>query len=400
MKKKYAIITTGTSIYNETNIFYDMKEKNDIDEKLWREKITEIKNQEKFDITKVSAEINVLNSLKMEGKFNKLYFVTLIHSETLLGKTSAIGVKTCISECFDIPLGLIELREIPGLDMNSKSEFLTSMNELIEIMTNLLDKEYGEVKEQTLFIPIGGYKSVTMIAHLMGDLHGFTSWYQHEESSHVLAIPRIPVKIDKKTYLEEPLEDVIKRFFCAANYTFKDFIKQEMILDKDIETIRNNSHLFYQIGNEIAFSPIVAGILEEIQNEKASYLPNVHVRENVKDKNNFKLFIKYFLKNWHLYSSSPQKNVDLMHHEYSIKSFPQNNQKGICRFRADKKPCRGIYHISEDKKDIYFDKIEFDHDEYDRALNDQYIDRIFKESFNKDNYQKIEEDYLKNIKLF
>lgn len=400
MKNHYAIITTGTSIYSPSNIFHELRKQNIVDYKHWQKNIEELKTQGKVNISNISAEMNVLNSLKVEGEWKELYCVTLIHSDTVAGLSAAVGLKTCISEFFNVEIDSILLKKIPGLDMNSKSDFLISMTDLVEVLSDLFGKDYLAVKDETLFIPIGGYKSVTMISHLLGDLHGFKSWYQHEDSKHVFAIPQIPVKVDDSIYTKEPLIGAIKTLFCAENYSFEDFTDFEILTNEEKSIIRDNSYLFYPIGDEIAISPMVVGKLKEVQNKTGSYLPDVFIREKVNDKNNLKMFIKYFLKYWRRYSQSPNEYIDTMHHEFKIKSFPKNDTKGLCRFTINRIPFRGIYHISNNRKAIYFDKIWFNHDDYDRVLNSTAVKQVFMEQVNTYNYQKLSQEQFINLNLF
>lgn len=398
-KHYYAIITTGTSIKSPNNEFGKLKDTEGSPED-WLKSMNKLDPDNQNRLPKISAEINLLNSLKQQNYLEHLTQVTLVHSDTKNGLNAANAVKAAITKYFNVSFPNIELIKVTGLDMSDTSQLFPSMQEIYSVFSDLLGNKYKELQDQTLYLPIGGYKSFTMMAHLIGNMFGFSSWYQHEDSQKPFLMPNLPIEINRSELKEEPLYTFITKLFAENRYSFDITKEFQSLTSSEKQLVQNNQHVFYKVDDTFDFSPFIKDTLIEMLGDEGLFLPNVYIRDKKElgDPSKFQYFLKLFLADCQRHYNRPTEFHDVMHHESKVSNFPNNLQKGIYR-QSTSTAARAIYGISEDGLNIYFDRIWYNHDSYENDINKKSVYKLFESEINSQDYSPVERNYLLNVTI-
>ena len=392
-KKQYAILTTGTSFLSGRNIFSAYKN-NLYDEKQWSRLIKEKLSENPALLHQsLSAEITVMQSWQQQDTFyGSPAEIHLVHSDTPDGESAAKGVGACLKELY--PTVSVQYHRITGLNMGDQKTMMQCMHELVRALNALFNSLEG-AREQVIFAPIGGYKTITMLAHLVGELNGYEAWYQFENSSHLTAVPRMPLKLDMDSYSVGKVRDAIQSFYCLSDFSFKGILEWNQLPDEMKQEVEKYPEVFYREEDLITFSPFLA---DKLKAQGHHYFPNIYVSEakSLSLKAELNILVNQFLSDWNRYAEIPdnKKYQDAMHHEYQWADVSKGTEYSVYRMSCSP-DYRAIYHLSPDKRSIYFKKIWTNHGEYDRDVKN--LSAMLGNAFRADGYSEIPRNAFSGI---
>lgn len=392
-KKQYAILTTGTSFISGNNIFSEYKDQI-YDEKQWSKLIKEKLSENPALLHQsISAEITVMRSWQQQDTFyDAPAEIHLVHSDTPNGESAATGVGACLKELY--PNVCVRYHRIAGLNMNDPKTMMQGMHELVLVLNDLFSS-LEEAKEQVIFAPIGGYKTITMLAHLVGELNGYEAWYQFEDSSHLISVPRMPLKLNMESYVVGEVRDAIQRFYCLSDYSFKEVREWDQLPEEMKQEVEKYPEVFYREGDLITFSPFLA---DKLKAQGHHYFPSIYVSESKKVslKAELNIFANQFFSDWNRYAEKPdnKKYQDTMHHEHQWSDVAKGNEYSLYRMSCSPE-YRAIYYLSPDKLGIYLKKIWTNHGEYDRDVKN--LSAILGNYFCADGYSEIPRETFSGI---
>lgn len=276
--------------------------------------------------------------------------------------------------------------------MDNPKTMLEGLHELVREL-NALFKRFENAKDQVFFSPIGGYKTITMLSHLVAELNGHPAWYQYENSDVLTSVPRLPVKIDGESYKTGDVKEVISQFYCLSDYSFEEVLEFKTLPENLKEGIRRFSEVFHLVEDMVTFSPLLTGTLK---NQAAFYYPKVYLK-NVKDKQKkteVSILIRQFLADWHRAKASkdPSQYYDILHHEVNWGLSEKETEFSLYRKKTSPE-YRAVYHISEDKKKVYFNEIWTDHSQYERASRNN-LKGLLTIAFNEADYIEIPKELM------
>lgn len=384
-KKQYAVLTTGTSFLSGNNVFSKYKDQL-CDEKQWSRLIKEkLSENPAFLHQSISAEMTVMRSWQQQDTFyDAPAEIHLVHSDTPNGEAAATGVGACLKELY--PNVCVRYHRIAGLNMNEPKTMMQGMHELVRVLNDLFSS-LEEAKGQVIFAPIGGYKTITMLAHLVGELNGYEAWYQFEDSSHLVSVPRMPLKLNMDSYTTGEVRDAIQRFYCLSDYSFNGILEWDQLPDEMKQEVENYPEVFYRDEDLITFSPFLA---DKLKAQGYHYFPSIYVSEAKSLSLNAELniLVNQFLSDWSRYAEKREnkKYRDTMHHEYQWSDVAKGNEYSLYRMSCSPE-YRAIYYLSPDKRSIYLKKIWTNHGEYDRDV--KKLSATLGHDFRDDGYTEI-----------
>lgn len=205
LKSRVVLTSVGTSII--TNINRDLIkeisqyswESNGKDIKKLEDELKSKLNQNNFNSeefkTKISAEINSLNKMKLQ----KDDLIVLISTDTADGRISAELLKIIISNSLSISEDNIKIERVKKLNVLNSKEFREEgIKNLIELVNSYIeDKKYSYdiVINQT-----GGFKGVVPFLTMMAQIMGKKSVYIFERSNELIYLPPLPITLNYQFY--------------------------------------------------------------------------------------------------------------------------------------------------------------------------------------------------------
>jgi len=146
------------------------------------------------ELKKLSAELNALICYYENG-FGKNDYYKLLHTDTYLGQKTAE-----IIEYYLKSQGLtVDSYSPKDLKTSNLEEFHIALSDLVKDLSEELDG-YRNSGYKIVFNLTGGFKGVNSFLQTMASLYANESIYIFENSSELLRIPKIPIKIDKKIF--------------------------------------------------------------------------------------------------------------------------------------------------------------------------------------------------------
>ncbi|WP_185150180.1 type II toxin-antitoxin system HigB family toxin [Fundicoccus ignavus] len=376
--KNQLIITVGTSLlFSKDNLLCDfLKDKQD-------GSLHEVKLQLKdylinhLEVTlgsQLSAEVSMVNSLLKGNHLSDSSIIYLVHSDTKDGMFSAEMIQIIFQHF--MASSTCKLVTISGLDMTTKS--LESIQTgLIAVISELNDlfEQVLPIKEYVIFSPIGGYKSMTMLSHLIASMYQIESWYQFEKAKFPIRIPLLPVSLDASFFLTEPTKQLFKQIYLSNHFNFSELIELKAAPDNIAIAVSSNPVLFYTLEDEaatyVSISPLLINPLEKL---KAEFYPDVYFKTTNPEQNG-QIYEK-FLAAWRTdILEADFRNT--FKHELDLKISDSSNNWHV--FRAKKgDSLRAIYCIDFDEAAVYFSDI-MTHKEYDDLLKNESQRKVFKD---------------------
>lgn len=378
MKKHTVIITAGTSILsNRHNCLYDFFTGNSLENihetRLKLRQYFESKPEINLNVP-ISAEITLFSSLMREKRLIDKPRVILLHSATNEGHFSAAMVKETLKSFSN--LNLIELVEINDLNMQegNLAQVQKGMSSFIDELTNLFE-QYQDQKEFVLFAPIGGYKSMTMLSHLVASTFQFESWYQFEQSNFPIKIPLIPVEIDKQQFKEAPLKPMLQQFYLENHFSFKEAaILSDLPLSLQIK-VKEYPNVFYTLEDDtdaiVSISPLIK---RQLNSMKDTFLPDVYFAKNIKLHK--QQVYERFIGAWPV-SKNPKEYTNTYEHEYDLEIGTSQNNWHVFRAKSGD-ALRVIYYLDRANTNVYIKEIML-HDEYEMLLSNDKNKQVFRE---------------------
>lgn len=381
------ILTGGTSVFNQNNVFY----KKTIEENIFEIKASNpiLKNKDKKDeevenwilemkkdfenidedSKNISAEFSVIIELKKQNKLAENSKIVIFYTDSLGGELSALINKDVLEYVFDVEVEIVKTDEFNVGDKtkinNSMSNFLEKLGSKLKIMD----------KYSTFFAPIGGYKIMTYLGYIAGSFYGHNIGYIFEGTQKLIEIPTIPIKIDY---------DLI--------YDNLDFIQKVLKNDISIidsnkidEFIQANAYFFEKEDNMVSLNAFGKMVFENILNTKV--LIGRKVYEGI-DKNIKKVIGQGILglisknKQNKLTGGNDFKNELYHNANWNIKKpYLYKGKSGDPIFRA-------VWDYDEEKDELKIYKFWTNHDKYESEceksqkiegyiLNDDLIEFYF-----------------------
>ena len=205
-----SILTNGLrGIFEPKDVFPNSNlSKEQIDKALldrFEEEIEKLKQNiltlKKEELQELSAELNALLRYYKDG-FNKQDYYKLLHTDTYLGQKTAE-----IIEYYLKSQGLNVVSYSPkDLKTSNIEEFHISLSDLVKDLSEELEG-YRNSGYKIVFNLTGGFKGVNSFLQTMASLYADESIYIFENSSELLRVPKIPIKIDERVF-----EDNINSF--------------------------------------------------------------------------------------------------------------------------------------------------------------------------------------------
>lgn len=328
-----------------------------------------IRNHEE-EIAGLSAEISIIHLLEKADRFKKGSPVILFFTDTFDGKLAAELVSWTLDNYYDSAVSLHKLAQI---DIHNRSTLNRALGNYLRKLSNELsayDPRY------TCFAPIGGYKILTSLGHLIGSLHGYATNYLYENSKVFHEIPSVKISFD---------ESVI---FDHASF-FKRLVQDLFIPLRDLsfherELLKSQSSLFEILeegeSEVVALSPFGEYLSSKPEYESL-FEPKVYMDRRVKENidRNYMSNWDDLLKNLRNLKKAYEEGADkaenraMLYHESDFVELNDLSLK-YHLFKGESKPkvIRAIWRYKDLERAYYIAYVWFDHDDYER----QAVERI------------------------
>lgn len=144
------------------------------------------------DIRKLSAEMNGLFEFFQEnGQNDSRNMHYLIHTDTWLGKESALILKNWMQEVMDMNVDTISAT---NLQTSNSYEFQAACSDLAYEIWQRIDLK--DRSQDVYFNLTGGFKAIQAFLQSIAQLIGAESFYIFETSNKIINFPKLPIKID------------------------------------------------------------------------------------------------------------------------------------------------------------------------------------------------------------
>lgn len=382
MEKHTAIITAGTSIMTHTNnVLSDVTHQLKTTPANKRYHVLKKYLDDHPEITlesQISAEIQITNSLIKSRKLAENATIILMHSATEDGRLAVETVDLTLRILKD-SLGKVELIEVENLNMKSGDarQVQIGMNSFIDNLIDIFER-FESNKESIIFSPIGGFKSMTMLSHLVASTYQIESWYQFENATFPINIPLIPVMLDDFIFETEEVKLALKQFYLLNHFDFNEIALLSDLPEYFDQLSNKYPTIFYRLEAEdgalISISPLIKKRLLEIQD---NFLPTFYFsKTNSIDEKDKSEIYKKFITAWPTAIGSEDYKYTF-EHEYDLKLGSKDNQWHV--FRAKRgDSLRPIYYLDKDSGDIYFKEV-LKHDEYEQLLKSEKSKQTFED---------------------
>ena len=198
------IATCGTSII--TNAKRRLKIEDEIKENELKKIILEDLNGDNLDKRKYGAEINAFYNYNEKAK-DKAKKMFLIVSDTKEGRLAGEIINEIIIN--NSSLENIKILEIEGLNSEKQHEFAKKGLRSLAKDICFLIKDKNLYGENTIILPIGGFKAQIFIVGLLAQVFGIKSYYMFEGFNEIIELPPLPISFDKQFFIDN-LEFFIK----------------------------------------------------------------------------------------------------------------------------------------------------------------------------------------------
>lgn len=162
-----------------------------------------LRKAELTEARRMSAELNAIIGIYDGRRPNTSDFHKLISTDTWLGKEAAELVKSWIRVQNNNARVNIHVQK--DLQTDSVSEFQLALTELVKA----LDKEvrsYSGSGYKVIFNLTGGFKSVQGFLQSIANFLADETVYIFQRSNELLRIPRLPVKLDALSFVEDNMD--------------------------------------------------------------------------------------------------------------------------------------------------------------------------------------------------
>ena len=192
-----------------------------------------VRNHEDI-ISHLSAEISIIDLLIKARRMEESSPAIIFYTDTFEGGISAKIVKWILEDYYKIHVSLHKLKEIDIHDRKTLNKALGNyLSQLSEVLATW-DPSY------TCFAPIGGYKILTSLGHLVGSLNNYSTVYLYEGSKVFHEIPSVKISFDENIIIENQL--FFKRLLDMdwinldeLNYHEKQVMKEQSTLFEILE---------------------------------------------------------------------------------------------------------------------------------------------------------------------
>ncbi|AEM74925.1 LOW QUALITY PROTEIN: CRISPR-associated protein, APE2256 family [Caldicellulosiruptor acetigenus 6A] len=384
-KYRNVVITGGISIMNKNNqfgnYFLDYNSKNckfenaeEIFQNILKEKELTDKKIKELVLEKphnVSAEFSMLKGLENEGLLDDFISVSIIHSETVEGKFSALMNKKIIESTYGAE---VSLKNVSDVDVSDPVKMNSSLGYFMKVVTEELLK--GS-KETTFFAPVGGYKYMTYLGYVAGSLFGCHSGYMYENAQKLLIIPPIPVEIN--------FSSIIKNMGFIKRLLNEKMIESDSLNEEEQQLVDEVPYFFEKLYSDqkllIAANAFAQFIFKDCTEGSLKINEDVKKKINKYPSDKIFVYVQIFnlLRKIKLYSNDYKRYAAL------VQELKHNKEWGIEKPNIYKGASNGknvfrcAYHFSRDEQILYIYEIWLSHDEYEKDCD---LIKKSKKSFN------------------
>lgn len=371
-KYRNVVITGGISIMNKNNqfgnYFLDFNSKNckfenaeEIFQNILKEKELTDKKIKELVLEKphnVSAEFSMLKGLENEDLLDDFISVSIIHSETVEGKLSALMNKKIIESIYGAE---VSLKNVSDVDVSDPVKMNSSLGYFMKVVTEELLK--GS-KETTFFAPVGGYKYMTYLGYVAGSLFGYPSGYMYENAQKLLIIPPIPVEIN--------FSDIIKNMGFIKRLLNEKIIESDSLNEEEKQLVEEVPYFFEKLYSNqkllIAPNAFAQFIFKDYTEGSIKINEDVKKKINKYSSDTNFVYVQIFnlLRKIKLYSNDYKSYAALVQELKHNKEWGIENPNIYKGASNGKNVFRCAYHFSRDEQILYIYEIWLSHDEYEK----------------------------------
>lgn len=196
-----SIVTKNSNVKSKEEIPLDNNQR-EILENLIRRARSEIEKSNKEQAKKLSAELNGIITL-YEKNLNfqaeqEIHY--LIATDTYLGSETAKMIKSWLEKNYS---KIVQVLNIKRLQTKNYSDFKSAMSELTKRIDDII-KGIERKHNKIIFNLTGGFKSVQGYLQALGMIWNVDEIiYIFEQSSELISIPKLPIKLDSSVFKDE-----------------------------------------------------------------------------------------------------------------------------------------------------------------------------------------------------
>lgn len=142
------------------------------------------------DPTKVSAEFSLVHALRKAGRLADRPHVVLIHTDAGDGPIAAAYVRHALEAHAG---ATVTLREAAGIIVGDPRALRHGLGAYLQVLASALREG---TPYDTCFGPLGGYKLITSLGTLVGNLLGYPTAYVHEVGQVLHELAPLPLALD------------------------------------------------------------------------------------------------------------------------------------------------------------------------------------------------------------
>lgn len=322
----------------------------------------------------ISAELQIINSLLKRQQLADNAEIILVHSATPEGQYAVEMIALTLKLISNsLAVKLIQIENL-GMESNDLTEIQQGMSSLINELSELFE-HYLPYRDHVIFAPIGGYKSMAMLSHIVASTFQFESWYQFEGAHFPINIPSIPVTLDATNLLNEENKKGFQQFYLENGFSFKRTVLMSKLPSHVRRFINDHPPFFYRLEDEddslISISPL---IMRQINAHEEEFLPTFYFSKDIESLQKYEVYKKFVIA-WPT-GKSPEDFKYTFEHEYDLGLGGKENHWHV--FRAKRgDSLRAIYYLDREQSTIYIKKV-MTHQKYDRLLSNTKHKQSFK----------------------
>lgn len=364
------VVTSGTSLLNnnrsllesEFSNFFQVKERLtdesfSLSDKVIQYLSTQLLSLDKSDLDQISAEVSMVAVLQGREQLVKAPYITLFYTDSFRGRVAGLVNKKILEQVYG---ATVRMRKIYKLDVHNRTVLNRALGKYLSDISEALEE--GE-PNTTCFAPIGGYKVMTSLGHLVGNLHHYPTAYLYEGSTVVHEIPPVIVEINESLIKEN--HQLLKKFFDGDCFIYEELSPEEQAF------IKEQSVMFEQVEELVALNPFGRFLCN--QNKYYKYFKSkVYMEESL-----YREINRRYTSYWKTvydeikdlifqHESNPADYRATLYHE---PDFSQLDLKGSSYhlFKGGNNPVfRALWLYNEEDDAYYIAHIWFDHDVYKR----------------------------------
>lgn len=390
MAYQNVIITTGTSVM--TKFIYSKNTNDQVKliqgflrkyqegqgnrDELSREIISHYRNyyrENSDELAAASAEVSMVDLLEREKKLDEGFVtIKLIHTITDDGILSAKLIKELLEMKYSYTVILVETDEI---DVKDRMRLNNQLGKYLNVISEQLRENHPSI---TCFAPIGGYKILTSLAHLVGTIERYPVLYTYEGSNVIQQIPPIHIKLDYDFFIQNR-----KLFSKAVQNAFLDF---QSLSEEEQAIVRKDLSLFEIIEENGKEYVLLSTLAEYVCSTKLNYLfyPKIYFdRQSFKlvegkqawldAKNEVRKLLDMYGEILSTENELEKDQISTMYSHYLFHSFKgvDLNSSSYRLYKSKNKNVvfRSLWKYVENVNAYYISSIFLhDHDDYERVL--------------------------------